>query len=112
MPDKTPEKNAQFIEAECLKVARRAVGQSAVLASRKSGITFENSWWSAVRQAPCGLMLLKASLERRCPCLTDLPTMKSAAKSLVCSCATGYRRAAYFSAMIFSTYATAIFSAG
>ena len=28
MPEKRPEKNAQFIEAECLKVARRAFGCS------------------------------------------------------------------------------------
>jgi hypothetical protein len=28
MPDKIPEKNAAFIEAECLKAARRALGCS------------------------------------------------------------------------------------
>jgi hypothetical protein len=30
MPDKKPEKMQQFIERECLKVARRGVAQSAV----------------------------------------------------------------------------------
>ena len=36
---------------------------------------------AAVRQARCSLMLLNASLEHRRLCLTDLPTMKLAAKS-------------------------------
>ena len=77
-----------------------------------NGDNLRDCMGAAVRQARRGLMLLKASLERRRPCLTDLPMMKSAAKSSAFSCATGYRRAAYFSAMIFSMYATAIFSAG
>src|SRR5262249_20927637 len=87
-------------------------GRISCVTAHKKGDNFRECKAAAIGQARCGLMMLNASLECRCPCLSDLPTMKSAAKSSAFSCATAYRRAAYFSAMIFSTCATAIFSAG
>src|SRR4030095_8169357 len=90
-------KNAQFIEAECLGGASACGTISCVILTEK-GDNFRECVAAAVRQVRCGLMLLIASLEPWLPCLTDLPTMKLAAKSSAFLCATGYRRAAYFSA--------------